>query len=48
MCLQDLEYVLVAVDMLPRFYQILRWKKKNFYSRFKQAIQLRFIGISNR
>ena len=35
---------------LPRFYQILSWKKKekNFYMRFKQAIQLRFIEVSSR
>ena len=35
---------------LPRFYQILSWKNKEFffYIRFKQAIQLRFIGIFSR
>ena len=35
---------------LPRFYQILlgKKKKKKIYTRFKQAIRLRFIGIFSR
>ena len=35
---------------LPRFYQILSWKKKEkkFYTRFKQAIRLRFTEVSSR
>ena len=28
LCIQDLEYVLYAADMLPRFYQIISWKKE--------------------
>ena len=30
LCLQDLEYVLYAADMLPRFYQIISREKEKF------------------
>ena len=26
--LQDLEYVLYAADMLPKFYQVISWKRE--------------------
>ena len=49
LCIQDLEYVLYAADMLPRFYQIISWKKeKKLYTSFQQATRLRFTGISSR
>ena len=50
LCIQDLGHVLYAAVMLPRFYKILSGEKekKKIYTRFKQAIRLRFIGFSSR
>ena len=49
LCIQDLKDVLIAADMLLRFYQIISWKKeKKIYRSFQQAIRLHFIGISSR
>ena len=42
LCIQDLGYVLYAAVMLPKFYKITSLERKNFYTRFKQAIRLRF------
>ena len=41
---------IAEVLSLPRFYQIVSWKKnkKKIYTRFKQAIRLRFTRISSR
>ena len=47
LCIQDLGHVLYAAVMLLKFYKITSLEKKNFYTRFKQAIRLRFIGISS-
>ena len=30
LCIQELEYVLYAADILPRFHQIISWKKEKF------------------
>ena len=48
LCIQDLGHVLYAAVMLPKFYKITSLENKIFYTRFKQAIRLRFIGISSR
>ena len=49
LCIQDLGHVLYAAVMQPRFYKILSGEKeKKNYTRFKQAIQLRFTGFSSR
>ena len=48
LCIHDLGYVLYAAVMLPKFYKIISFEKKKFYTRFKQAIRLRFTGFSSR
>ena len=49
LCIQDLGHVLYAAVMLPKFYKITSLGKKIFfYTRFKQAIRLRFTGFSSR
>ena len=46
--IQVLGYVLYAAVMLPKFYKTTCLEKKNFYTGFQQAIQLRFTGFSSR
>ena len=43
-----LGYVLYASVMLPKFYKITSLEKKNLYTGFQQATQLRFTGFSSR
>ena len=48
LCIQDLGHVLYVAIMLPKFYKITSLENKKFYTRFKQAIRLRFTGFSSR
>ena len=46
-CLQDLEHVLYADVMMPRFYKITSLDRKIFYMSFQQATRLHFTGFSS-
>ena len=46
--IQVLGFVLYAAVMLPKFYKIISLERKNFYTGFQQATQLRFTGFSSR
>ena len=48
LCLQDLEHVLYAAVMLPKFYKITSLENNFFYTGFQQARRLHFTGFSNR
>ena len=43
--IQVLGYVLYVAVMLPKFYKITSLENKFFYTRFQQAIRLRFTGF---
>ena len=48
LCIQVLGHVLYVAVMLTKFYKITSLEKKNFYTGFQQATQLRFTGFSSR
>ena len=48
LCLKDLEHVLYANVMLPKFYKITSLEKKKKFIGFQQATRLRFTRFSSR